>query len=106
MFCSQCGAQILENSKYCMKYGVKIEILTQNQIKEVDVAKLKKQFRDDMFNIYREASKIGYRPSNFLRMISDTRDIVDIERQLIAKETSGFEKLVHFKKLIYPWNIM
>lgn len=51
---------------------------------------LKKQFRYDMFTIYREASKIGYRPTYFLRMISEQRDIVDIARQLISQETSEF----------------
>ena len=74
-----------------------IELL-EGQDEEVEIEKLKKQFRDDMFQIYREAYKIGYRPSYFLRMISEQRDIVDIARQLIVKETSGFEKLAVLRR--------
>ena len=101
MLCSQCGEKISDNSKYCMHCGVKVGSTNSNQeiqSEGKDVESLKKQFREDMFKIYRDASAIGYRPSYCLRMISEQRDIVDIARQLIVKETSGFEKLALLKR--------
>ena len=94
MFCFQCGEKIPDSSKYCLKCGAKLE----NQWKDDDIEDLKRQFHEDMRTIYTEASKVGYRPTYFLRMISEQRDIVDIARQLIAKETSGFDKLAALQK--------
>jgi transcription initiation factor IIE alpha subunit len=57
------GEKIPDNSKYCMHCGVKIESANSNQeiqSKEKNVESLKKQFREDMFKIYRDASTIGY----------------------------------------------
>lgn len=60
---------------------------------------LKREFKEDMFHIYREAVKIKYRPIYFLEMISKDDDIVTIVRQLIQKETSGFIRLYDLNRL-------
>ena len=60
---------------------------------------LKKEFREDMAEIYRQSLKIGYRPTRFLEMISSGEDIVSVARKLISKETDGFTRLWELKHL-------
>ena len=60
---------------------------------------LKKQFEADMFQIYKEAAKIGYKPHLFLQMITESNNIIATARQLIQKDTYGFSKLYDLKRL-------
>ncbi|MEA5039669.1 MAG: zinc-ribbon domain-containing protein [Clostridiaceae bacterium] len=100
MFCFQCGEKIPDNSNYCMKCGAKIERVNSNlkMPSGEEIETLKSDFRKDMFTIYQEACKIGYRPSYFLQMISTPEDIVQIAKRLIAKETNGFIKLAELRR--------
>ncbi|MEL7654301.1 MAG: hypothetical protein AAGU75_00145 [Bacillota bacterium] len=60
---------------------------------------LKKQLRGDLFNFYLEASKIGYRPTLLLQIISRNEDITSIVKRLISKETDGYVKLYELERL-------
>lgn len=61
---------------------------------------LEKTFDAEMRNIYDEASKLGYRPTYFLRMIQQSGG-VDAAKQLIDSPapTEGFTRLFELRRL-------
>ncbi|MCL2630141.1 MAG: hypothetical protein FWD49_01290 [Firmicutes bacterium] len=59
-----------------------------------------KQFEQDMLDIYREAKKIGYKPTIFLDMIT-TKGAIKTARYLINADvvSSGYTRLLELKRL-------
>ncbi len=59
----------------------------------------RKAFGQAMLNIFKEASKIGYRPTEFLKMI-EREDALSVAKRLIMNKTpsSGFTRLWELKR--------
>lgn len=64
------------------------------------VTRIENDFHKEMIDIYNKAVECGYRPTYFLRMVTD-RGGLDAARALLATEefTSGLKKLWELERL-------
>lgn len=76
-----------------------IERVTDSQNKNSDLQTVEAQFHQAMIDIYKEAKKIGYHATQFLRMVNEEGGIKTAHVLLAKDPTEGFTTLWEKKRL-------